>query len=115
TVVGIVGDVRHRGLESEPQPEFYQPHAQIPYRSMILAVRSSQDPRGLTAAIRHEVLSLDAEEPIAHIRTLEEIVSDSVAPRRLSVLLLSAFAGIALVLASIGIYGVMSCLVVPRI
>ena len=90
------------------------PHAQAPYRGMILAVRSKQDPRSLTSAIRAEMRRLDPELPAANVRTLEQVASDSIAPRRLSVVLISVFAALALVLASVGIYGVMSFLVVQR-
>jgi predicted permease len=114
TIVGVVGDMRHRGLEVEPKPEYYMPHSQNSYRGMILAVRSKQDPRSLTATIRNEIRQLDPELPVANVRTMENITSDSIAPRRLSVVLLNAFAVIALVLSSVGIYGVMSFLVVQR-
>jgi putative ABC transport system permease protein len=113
-IVGIVNDIRHRGLDVEPQPEYYLPHAQQPERSMILTVRSAQDPRPLTSAIRREIQSIDPDEPIANVRTLEAVVSESVAPRRFAVVLLSVFAGSAMLLATVGVYGVMSYLVVQR-
>jgi putative ABC transport system permease protein len=81
---------------------------------MVLAVRSAQDPRGLMQAIRRELLSIDPEQPVANVRTLEQVISDSIGPRRMSVVLLAVFAGVALLLASVGIYGVMSYLVVQR-
>jgi len=114
TVVGVVGDMRHRGLDLDPKPEYYIAHNQTPYRGMILAVRSAQDPRSLTSAIRREISSLDPDLPAANVRTLEQVAADSIAPRRLSVVLIAVFAAVALVLASVGIYGVMSFLVVQR-
>lgn len=114
TIVGVVGDMRHRGLDLDPKPEFYFAHNQTPYRNLILAVRSTQDPRSLTAAIRREINRLDPDLPAANVRTLEQVAADSIAPRRLSVVLIGVFAAVALVLASVGIYGVMSFLVVQR-
>src|SRR6202011_5776632 len=114
TIVGIVRSIRHRGLDVDPAPEYYVPLAQGPWHAMVLTVRSAQDPRSLASAIRREIQSIDPDQPIANVRTLEAVTAESVAPRRMSVVLLGAFAGIALLLAGVGILGVISYLVVQR-
>jgi putative ABC transport system permease protein len=113
-IVGVVADIKHRGLDTEAQPEYYLPHTQSADREMVLAVRSAQDARRLATAIRDDLRNIDPDIPLANMRTLDAVVADSIAPRRLSVVLLGAFSGIALLLASVGMYGVISFLVVQR-
>ena len=114
TIVGIVGDMRHFGLDVDPKPEMYVPFAQSAYFTTIYVVRSNQDPRTLLPAIQREIQAIDPAVPLANVRTFESVIGDSVAPRRLSVVLLGVFAGVAVLLASVGIYGVMSFIVVQR-
>jgi putative ABC transport system permease protein len=114
TIVGVVADIRHFGLDIDPKPEMYVPFAQESYFTTIYVVRSNQDPRALLPAIQREVQAIDPALPLANVRTFENIIAESVAPRRLSVVLLGVFAGVAVLLASVGIYGVMSFLVVQR-
>jgi putative ABC transport system permease protein len=114
TIVGIVSNIHHQGLDIDPKPEFYLPHPQRAYRGMILAVRSAQDPRSVIATLHKAIQAIDPEQPLANVRTLEIVASESIAPRRISVVLLGTFAGIAMLLAAVGIYGVMSFLVVQR-
>jgi putative ABC transport system permease protein len=108
TVVGVVGDVRHRGLDIETRPEMFFPHAQAPSRQMSLAVRTAGDPLALVGAVRERVRAVDDEQPIGNVKTMEAWLAESVASRRFSVLLLGAFALAAAVLAALGIYGVVS-------
>jgi putative ABC transport system permease protein len=111
-IIGVVGDIRHSALESEPAPAMYLPT--IAGGQMNLVIRAQGDPANLAAAVRHEVKAIDPDQPVSAVRTMDDWVATSVSAPRYRTSLLALFALVAVVLASTGIYGVMSYSVAQR-
>jgi putative ABC transport system permease protein len=107
-IVGIAGDVRDQTLEAKGRATVYEPAAQVPFGSMYFAVRTRNEPEALISGIRTTIHSLDPELPVDAIGTVEALVSTSLSQRRFAMVLMAIFAGLALVLAMVGIYGVIS-------
>jgi putative ABC transport system permease protein len=114
-IVGVVGDVKHHALDKESGPECYVPYLQIPDTYMTVVLRtSSPDPAAMAPVLRNAIQQVDPEEPVADVTTMNQVLAKSVATRRFNMLLLGIFASVALVLAGVGIFGVMNYSVAQR-
>jgi putative ABC transport system permease protein len=113
-IVGVVGNVRHLGIDQQEPLQVYVPHSQIGAAAMYLVVRTTSDPLNLASSVRAAVEAVDHDQPVYDVQTMEQRLSDSVSPRRFNMLLLGMFAAIALLLAGGGTYGVMSYFVTQQ-
>ena len=103
-----MGDVRQLGLDAPPDPELFMPYTQWPSNEMALVLRTASEPSSLIPVVKKEIWRVDPDQPVTDIKTMDELVSTEAAGRRFVLQLIGAFAAIALVLAAVGIYGVVS-------
>ena len=113
-IVGVVGDSRHDGLDSNPRSEIFVPHSQDSFGSMAFVVRTSSDPQKMLSSIKREIWNVDKYQTFAKVVPMTQLVSDSIGDRRFNLALLASFAISALILASIGIYGLLSFTISQR-
>jgi putative ABC transport system permease protein len=113
-IVGVIGDIKQGDLGAEAAPEVYAPLAQSPFNTMFIVARTANDPQSIVGPARRKVASLDKNVPPYHMETLDQYFAQSVAVPRFITLLMSGFAGFAVLLASLGVYGVMSYMVARR-
>ena len=113
-IIGVVSDIRNRNLSSELRPGYYMPAAQMPFNQMTLVVRTTNDPHSVITAVQNEVHAMDNELPIFNVKTMDDYISATVAGPRFNATLLVIFAGVALILTIVGLYGVMSYSVAQR-
>jgi len=114
TIVGVVKDVKHSTLEQETRPQLYFPYQQKLWGILTIVARSGSDSKSLSAMMRNAVWEVDKDQPITSLKMMDEYLADSVSQKRFNAILLAAFAIVAMVLASVGIYGVMSYTVTQR-
>ncbi|HKG12067.1 MAG TPA: ABC transporter permease, partial [Pyrinomonadaceae bacterium] len=113
-IVGVVGDVRSDSLTKEAEPTAYFPHPELAYPFMTLAVRTAGDPAEMAPAVRREISSIDPDQPVSDVRTMNQVMAETVGRARFSTLLFGLFAGLATLLAAVGIFGVMNYSVTLR-
>jgi putative ABC transport system permease protein len=113
-IIGVVGDTKHLGLDTETEAMAYWPQPELVYSSMTLVIRTQGDPGSLTPAARSVIRNIDPEQPIGEVSTMDGLLAKSIARSRFSAILLTAFSLVALVIAAVGIYGVMSYSVQQR-
>ncbi len=113
-IVGVVGDVRQSTLQAEPYPQVYSAYRQTPRRALTIVLRTAGEPTAMANTLRQQVWSLDRQQPLHNVRTVEQVLAQSIARPRFNTLLITILAGVALVLAAVGIYGVISYSVTQR-